>query len=147
VTDAPTVRPDATAELAAAMRERILVMDGAMGTMIQRHGLDEADYRGERFRDWGQDVRGNSDLLSLSQADVVRSIHREYLQAGADIVETNTFSAQRISQADYGMADLSYEMNLESARLARLECDAMTAQTPDRPRYVAGAMGPTNTTA
>ena len=144
---ASTVRPDATAELSAALRERILVMDGAMGTMIQRHGLQEADYRGDRFADWAQDVRGNSDLLSLSQPDLVRAIHREYLEAGADVVETNTFSAQRISQADYGMAELAYEMNLESARLARLECDAMTAQTPDRPRYVAGSMGPTNTTA
>ncbi len=140
-------RPDLTAELTAAMRERILVMDGAMGTMIQRHGLDEAGYRGERFADWAQDVKGNSDLLSLSRPDLVRGIHREYLEAGADIVETNTFSAQLISQADYGMQDLAYEMNFESARLARLECDAMTEHTPDRPRYVAGAMGPTNTTA
>ncbi len=141
------VRPDATAELSTAMRERILVMDGAMGTMIQRHGLSEDDYRAERFADWTQDLRGNSDLLSLTQPDIIRSIHREYLEAGADLVETNTFSAQRISQADYGMADLAYEMNFESARLARLECDAVTAQTPDRPRYVAGAIGPTNTTA
>ena len=145
--DPSQVRPDATEELAAALRERILVMDGAMGTMIQRHDLGEADYRGERFGDWAQDLKGNSDLLSLSRPDVIRSIHREYLDAGADIVETNTFNAQRISQADYAMADLAYEMNFESARLARLECDAATEQTPDRPRYVAGAMGPTNTTA
>ncbi len=141
------VRPDKTDELAAAMRARILVLDGAMGTMIQRHGLEEDDYRGARFADWGRDVRGNSDLLSLTQPDIIRGIHREYLRAGADVVETNTFSAQSISQADYGMADLAYEMNVESARLARSECDAMTAQTPDRPRYVAGALGPTNTTA
>lgn len=145
--DLSQVRPDATEELAAALRERILVMDGAMGTMIQRHDLGEADYRGERFGDWAQDLKGNSDLLSLSRPEVIRSIHREYLDAGADIVETNTFNAQRISQADYAMADLAYEMNFESARLARLECDAATEQTPDRPRYVAGAMGPTNTTA
>ncbi len=145
--DPSTVRPDATEELTAALRERILVMDGAMGTMIQRHDLGEDDYRGERFADWGQDVKGNSDLLSLSQPDLIRAIHREYLDAGADIVETNTFNAQRISQADYAMTDLAYEMNFESARLARLECDAATEQTPDRPRYVAGAMGPTNTTA
>jgi 5-methyltetrahydrofolate--homocysteine methyltransferase len=147
VPDLSQVRPDATEELAAALRERILVMDGAMGTMIQRHDLGEADYRGERFGDWAQDLKGNSDLLSLSRPEVIRSIHREYLDAGADIVETNTFNAQRISQADYAMADLAYEMNFESARLARLECDAATEQTPDRPRYVAGAMGPTNTTA
>ncbi|QNN52762.1 methionine synthase [Nocardioides mesophilus] len=140
-------RPDATEALTAMLRERVLVMDGAMGTMVQRHGLGEADYRGERFADWGQDVQGNADLLSLTQPDIIRSIHREYLQAGADIVETNTFNAQRISQADYGMSDLAYEMNLEAARLARAECDAVTAETPDRPRWVAGALGPTNTTA
>ncbi|HEX2550400.1 MAG TPA: methionine synthase, partial [Nocardioidaceae bacterium] len=143
----PQIRPDATEELTAALRERILVMDGAMGTMIQRHGLSEEDYRGERFRDWPQDIRGNSDLLSLSAPDVIRAIHREYLQAGADLVETNTFSAQRISQADYGMEDLAYEMNYTSARLAREACDAMTAETPDKPRWVIGALGPTNTTA
>ena len=141
------IRPDATEALAAALRERILVMDGAMGTMIQRHGLSEEDFRGERFADWEQDVRGNSDMLSLSQPDVIRSIHREYLEAGADFVETNTFSAQLISQSDYGMQDLAYEMNFESARLAREACDAVTAETPDRPRWVIGALGPTNTTA
>ena len=145
--ESPSIRPDATEELTAALRERILVMDGAMGTMIQQHGLGEADYRGGRFADWGQDVQGNADLLSLSRPDVIRSIHRGYLDAGADIVETNTFSAQRISQADYGMADLAYEMCFESARLARIECDAVAAETPDRPRWVAGALGPTNTTA
>ncbi len=107
----PRHRPDATEELTALLRERILVMDGAMGTMIQRHGLSEEDYRGERFADWESDIRGNSDLLSLSSPDVIREIHREYLEAGADLVETNTFSAQRISQADYGMEDLAYEMN------------------------------------
>jgi 5-methyltetrahydrofolate--homocysteine methyltransferase len=143
----PLIRPDATEELTAALRERILVMDGAMGTMIQRHGLTEEDFRGERFADWAQDVRGNSDMLSLSQPDIVREIHREYLEAGADLVETNTFSAQRISQADYGMQDLAYEMNLAAARLAREACDLITEQTPDRPRWVVGALGPTNTTA
>jgi 5-methyltetrahydrofolate--homocysteine methyltransferase len=146
VTDAQH-RPDATEALRAALRERILVMDGAMGTMIQRHGISEADYRGERFADWPSDVRGNSDLLSLTQPDVIRAIHTEYLEAGADLVETNTFSAQRISQADYGMEDLAYEMNLASARLAREACDAMTQRTPERPRWVIGALGPTNTTA
>ncbi|MGZ8742257.1 MAG: homocysteine S-methyltransferase family protein, partial [Nocardioides sp.] len=145
--ESSTVRPDLTEQLSVALRDRILVMDGAMGTMIQRFDLTEEDYRGERFADWKQDLKGNADLLSLTQPDIIRSIHREYLDAGADIVETNTFNAQRISQADYVMSELSYEMNVESARLARLECDAVTAQTPDRPRYVAGAMGPTNTTA
>ncbi len=142
-----SVRPDATAELTAAMRERVLVMDGAMGTMLQRFELTEDDYRGDRFADWSRDVRGNSDVLSLTRPDVVRAIHREYLEAGADVVETNTFSAQRISQADYGMEELAYELNVESARLARLECDAMTEHTPDRPRWVAGEIGPTNRTA
>ncbi|HET7357634.1 MAG TPA: homocysteine S-methyltransferase family protein, partial [Nocardioidaceae bacterium] len=143
----PPVRPDLTEELRAALRERILVLDGATGTMIQRHGLEEADYRGDRFADWRQDLRGNADVLNLTRPDVVRAIHHEYLAAGADVVETNTFNAQAISQADYGLQDLAYEMNLEAARLARAECDAMTASTPDRPRYVAGSMGPTNTTA
>jgi 5-methyltetrahydrofolate--homocysteine methyltransferase len=139
------IRPDATEALTAALRERILVMDGAMGTMVQRHGLSEEDFRGARFADWGQDVRGNSDMLSLTQPDVIRAIHREYLEAGADLVETNTFSAQRISQADYGMQGLAYELNVASARLAREACDA--ASTADRPRWVIGALGPTNTTA
>ncbi len=141
------VRPDLTTQLSAALSERILVMDGAMGTMVQQRGLGEDDYRGERFADWPRDVRGNSDLLSLTRPELVRDIHRAYLEAGADVVETNTFSAQRISQADYGMEELGYELNLASARLARAECDAITARTPDRPRYVAGALGPTNTTA
>src|SRR4051794_11141658 len=143
----PLIRPDATEELTTALRERILVMDGAMGTMIQRHGLSESDFRGERFEDWPQDVRGNSDVLSMTQPELIRNIHREYLQAGADFVETNTFNAQRISQADYGMQDLAYEMNVAAARLAREACDTMTHQTPDRPRWVIGALGPTNTTA
>ncbi len=140
-------RPGATEPLTALLRERILVIDGAMGTMIQGHGLDETGYRGERFADWDSDVRGNSDLLSLSQPDIIRSIHREYLESGADIVATNTFSAQRISQADYGMEDLAYELNYESARLAREAADAVTAADPSRPRYVAGGLGPTNRTA
>ncbi|MDX6324604.1 MAG: 5-methyltetrahydrofolate--homocysteine methyltransferase [Nocardioidaceae bacterium] len=142
-----SVRPDLTDELGDALRRRILVLDGAMGTMIQRFELSEADYRGTRFAGHGQDVQGNADLLTLTRPDVIRSIHREYLLAGADLVETNTFSAQRISQGDYGLEDLAYELNLEAARLARAECDAMTTETPDRPRYVAGALGPTNTTA
>jgi 5-methyltetrahydrofolate--homocysteine methyltransferase len=143
----PAHRPDATEQLSVLLRERILVLDGAMGTMIQRHRLEEEHYRGDRFADWPCDLRGNNDLLTLTQPDLVREIHREYLQAGADLVETNTFNAQAVSLADYGMQQLAYELNLESARLARLECDAMSGQTPDRPRFVVGAIGPTNRTA
>ncbi|WP_235531585.1 methionine synthase [Phycicoccus sp. Soil748] len=122
-------------------------MDGAMGTMIQREGLGEEDYRGERFADWPSDLKGNNDLLSLTQPEIIAGIHTAYLEAGADLVETNTFNAQKISLADYGMEDLAYEINLESARLARRACDAMTERTPDRPRWVLGALGPTNRTA
>ena len=147
MSDSSLIRPDATEQITAALKERLLVFDGAMGTMIQRHKLEESHYRGERFADWPSDLRGNNDLLSLTQPELVRSIHREYLEAGADLVETNTFNAQVISMADYGMEEHAYELNLESARLARLECDAMTEQTPDRPRYVVGALGPTNRTA
>jgi 5-methyltetrahydrofolate--homocysteine methyltransferase len=143
----PQHRPDATETLAAALRERILVMDGAMGTMIQGQQLGEADYRGERFADWASDLKGNNDLLSITQPELIRSIHDQYLAAGADLVETNTFNAQVISLADYGMEELAYELNLASAQLARAACDAQTALTPDRPRYVLGAIGPTNRTA
>ncbi|GAA2105106.1 methionine synthase [Microlunatus panaciterrae] len=147
MSDPSQIRPDATAALTEALHGRILILDGAMGTMIQRHRLEEQHYRGDRFADWPSDLKGNNDLLSLTQPDVIRGIHREYLEAGADLVETNTFNAQAISLADYGMSDLAYELNLESARLARLECDAMSLLTPDRPRYVVGALGPTNRTA
>ncbi len=147
MTLSPDARPDATAHLTAALRDRILVLDGAMGTMIQWYGLAEEDYRGDRFADWPSDLRGNNDLLCLTRPAVVREIHEGYLRVGADIVETNTFNAQRISLADYGMEDLAYEINLAAARLARQACDAVTAETPDRPRYVAGALGPTNRTA
>ena len=142
MTDTSTQRPDLTDELTATLRERILVIDGAMGTMIQAHTFDEAGFRGERFADWDSDVRGNSDLLSLSQPDVIRDIHRAYLEAGADIVATNTFSAQRISQADYGMEELAYEMNKRSAELAREAADEYSERTPDRKRYVAGGARP-----
>ncbi|WP_442952869.1 methionine synthase [Pedococcus sp. 5OH_020] len=142
-----TFQPDATDQLRTALSERILVMDGAMGTMIQREGLSEADYRGERFADWPSDLKGNNDLLSLTQPEVIAGIHAAYLEAGADLIETNTFNAQRISLADYGMQDLAYEINLASARLARQACDAMTARTPGQPRWVLGALGPTNRTA
>jgi 5-methyltetrahydrofolate--homocysteine methyltransferase len=140
-------RPDATALLTKLLQERVLIIDGAMGTMIQAHQLDEAGFRGERFHDWAHEVKGNSDLLSLSQPQIIEGIHLEYLEAGADIVATNTFSAQRISQADYGMEELSYEMNHASAQLARSAADKITEATPDRPRFVAGGLGPTNRTA
>ncbi len=142
----PQHRPDATSDLTAALRERVLVLDGAMGTMIQGYGLSEADYRGERFADHGSDQQGNNDLLSLSQPDIIREVHRKYLEAGADLLETNTFNAQRISLADYAMEDVAYEMNVAAASLARSECDAMTERTPDRPRWVLGTLGPTNKT-
>ena len=147
MTDRQALQPDATEVLSGLLRERILIMDGAMGTMIQRHELGEDDYRGEHFADWESDLKGNNDLLSLTQPQIIRGIHRDYLAAGADLVETNTFNAQRMSLADYGMQDLGYELNLAAARLARAECDAMTARTPDRPRFVVGALGPTNRTA
>ncbi|BAK35636.1 methionine synthase [Microlunatus phosphovorus NM-1] len=145
--DRPTfpARPDATDELTALMRRRVLLLDGSMGVYIQRKGLSEAEFRGERFADWPQDLTGNNDLLSITQPEVIRSIHDSYLEAGADIIETNTFSAQRISMADYGMEELSYELNLVSAQLARAACDAYA--TPGHPRFVAGALGPTNRTA
>ena len=138
-------RLDATAALTQALTQRILVIDGAMGTAIQGHGLTEADYRGDRFRDWSSDLRGNNDLLTLTQPELIASIHRDYLAAGADIIETNTFNSQAISLGDYEMAHLAYELNFEAAKLARSEADR--ASTPDRPRYVAGALGPTTRTA
>ena len=145
--DVSSLRPDATEALSGVLESRILVLDGAMGTMIQRHTFSEEEYRGTRFAEWPRDLQGNNDLLTLTQPATIRAIHRAYLEAGADLVETNTFNAQRISLADYGMEDLAYEFNLESARLARFECDAMTVTTPDRPRYVVGTLGPTNRTA
>jgi 5-methyltetrahydrofolate--homocysteine methyltransferase len=138
---------DRTSLLHALLRERILLLDGAMGTMIQGYRLREADYRGERFRSHGHDLAGNNDLLSLTRPDVVREIHEAYLDAGADILETNTFNATRISQADYGLEPVVRELNFEAARIARECADAQTAKTPDRPRFVAGVLGPTNRTA
>ena len=137
-------KPDRTAELQALLSERILLLDGAMGTMIQRHKLEEADYRGERFRDWSCDLKGNNDLLTLTRPDIIRAIHQAYLDAGADIIETNTFNANRISMADYAMEELSFELNLASATLASQL--AAAASTPDKPRFVAGVLGPTNRT-
>lgn len=133
--------------LEQAASERILILDGAMGTMIQRHKLTEEDYRGERFKDWQRDVKGNNDLLVLTQPAIIQEIHEQYLEAGSDIVETNTFNAQVISMADYGMEELSYEINVEAAKLARAAVDKFNAKTPDKPRFVAGAVGPTNRTA
>ncbi|KQV76509.1 methionine synthase [Aeromicrobium sp. Root344] len=147
VSHTPNLRPDATSALTELLQSRIMVLDGAMGTAIQRDRPDEAGYRGERFADWPSDVQGNNDLLTLTQPDIIAGIHREYLESGADMIETNTFNAQEISLGDYGMEELSYELNYESARLARRECDAMTERTPDKPRYVAGALGPTTRTA
>ncbi|MCZ2839067.1 methionine synthase [Modestobacter sp. VKM Ac-2985] len=141
----PHVRPDATSALTALLTQRILVLDGAMGTAIQRDRPDEAGYRGERFADWPSDVQGNNDLLSITAPELISGIHREYLEAGADLIETNTFNATRISLLDYGMSDLAYELNVASARLARAACDAVS--TPEKPRYVVGALGPTSRTA
>ncbi|MEX6503780.1 methionine synthase [Pseudomonas zhanjiangensis] len=132
--------------LQQALQERILILDGGMGTMIQSYKLEEEDYRGARFADWPQDVKGNNDLLILSRPDVIGAIEKAYLDAGADILETNTFNATRVSQADYGMEELVYELNVEGARLARAVADAKTAETPDRPRFVAGVLGPTSRT-
>ncbi|MEQ9175955.1 MAG: homocysteine S-methyltransferase family protein, partial [Alphaproteobacteria bacterium] len=112
--------------LAAALKQRILVLDGAMGTMIQSHGLSEVEFRGARFADWGQPLQGNNDLLNLTGPEVILGIHEAFLEAGADIIETNTFNANRISQADYGMSELAVELNREGARLARQAADAMT---------------------
>src|SRR5437762_5501757 len=135
-----------TQRLHELLARRILLLDGAMGTMIQRHTLTEADFRGDRFRHHGRDVKGNNDLLILTRPDVIGEIHRAYLEAGADIVETNTFSSTAIAQADYGLESLAYELSLEGARLARTAADEWTAKTPDRPRFVTGAIGPTNRT-
>ena len=140
-------REQRIAALKAAAKERILILDGAMGTMIQRYKLDEAGYRGERFKDHSHDLKGNNDLLVLSQPEIISEIHNAYLEAGADILETNTFNAQAISQSDYGLEAIAYEMNVAAAKLARAAADAWTAKMPEKPRFVAGAIGPTNRTA
>ncbi|GAA0685672.1 methionine synthase [Marinobacterium maritimum] len=134
------------AQLSHSLNQRILMLDGGMGTMIQERQLTEADFRGERFADWHLDVKGNNDMLVLTQPDMIRDIHTAYLEGGADIIETNTFNATRIAMADYEMEEQSREINVAAARLAREAADAMTAKTPDRPRYVAGVLGPTNRT-
>src|SRR5256886_11416813 len=127
------------------LQKRILIIDGAMGTMIQRYKLDEAGYRGARFASHPRDLKGNNDLLSLTRPEIVEEIHRHYLEAGADIVETNTFNAQAISMADYGFEPWVYEINVAAAQIAKRAAAAFS--TPERPRFVAGAMGPTNRTA
>ena len=146
-TQLPWLHPARVAALEAALAQRILVLDGAMGTMIQRHELQEADYRGERFADAAHDQRGNNDLLTLVRPDIIRDIHAAYLDAGADLVETNTFNSTSISLADYGLQSLVRELNREGAALARAACDAAEARTPGQPRFVVGVLGPTSRTA
>ncbi len=136
-----------TKQLNDALEHWILILDGAMGTMIQKYNLTEEDYRGEQFRDWAYPVKGNNDMLSITKPSVIDEIHRQYLEAGADIIETNTFSSTTIAMADYHMEDFVYQLNYESAKLARKACDDYTAKTPDKPRFVAGSIGPTNKTA
>ena len=141
--------------LPGILQQRIAMLDGAMGTMIQRFKLNEAQYRGlgydgpgsqhERFKDFPRDVKGNNELLSLTRPDIIRDIHEGYLAAGADLIETNTFGATTVAQADYDMADLAVDMNLSSARIARVACDKFS--TPDKPRFAVGALGPTPKTA
>jgi 5-methyltetrahydrofolate--homocysteine methyltransferase len=133
------------AQLPALLQQRILILDGAMGTMIQRYKLTEADFRGERFKDHPKDLKGNNDLLVLTRPDVISEVHEQYLAAGADILETNTFGATEVAQDDYGLHGLGYEMNLAAARLARAACDKYS--TPEKPRFVAGALGPQPKTA
>ncbi|MEO7851438.1 MAG: homocysteine S-methyltransferase family protein [Rubrivivax sp.] len=139
------VRYTRAAQLPELLRQRIMVIDGAMGTMIQRYKLAEADYRGERFKDHPKDLKGNNELLQFSRPDVIAQIHEQYLAAGADMVETNTFGATRIAQDDYGLGEHAREMNVAAARLARAACDRYTSA--DKPRFVAGALGPTPRTA
>jgi len=130
-----------------AIKERILVLDGAMGTMLQRYKFEEEDFRGERFKDFPHPLKGNNDLLSITQPEAVKEVHRLYFEAGADIVETNTFSGTTIGMADYHMEDLVYELNYQSAKIAREVADEFTSKNPERPRFVAGSIGPTNRTA
>ena len=128
------------------LEQRILVLDGAMGTMIQRHKLQEKDYRGSRFADHSHPLMGNNDILVLTRPDIIYALHCDFLEAGSDIIETNTFNANPISQADYNASNLVKELNVEAARLARRAADDYTARTPDKPRFVAGSIGPTNKT-
>ena len=129
------------------VKDKILILDGAMGTMIQRYKLTEEDFRGERFKDFHLDVKGNNDLLSITQPHIIEAIHKEYLKAGSDIIETNTFSSNAVSMDDYEMADLVYELNVASAKVAKKAASEYTKLTPKKPRFVAGAIGPTTKTA
>ena len=129
------------------MAKRIVILDGAMGTMIQQHGLEEGDFRGKRFADWDRDLKGHNDLLGITQPEVIGSIHKAYLEAGADIIETNTFNSTSIALTDYGMESLAHELNLANAKLARSAADDVMAAAPGRQCFVAGALGPTNRTA
>ena len=140
------MQADRSTELRQLLAERILILDGAMGTMIQQEKLGEADYRGERFLGHPKDLKGNNDLLVLTRPQVIAGIHRAYLEAGADIIETNTFNATRVSQAEYGLESLAYELNVEGARLVRQLCDEYTAHNPAKPRFCAGVLGPTSRT-
>ena len=140
------VKSDSYSIIEKRLAENVLILDGAMGTMIQAYKLEEQDYRGDRFEDWNSDVKGNNDLLSLTQPKIIKDIYSAYLAAGADIIETNTFNANYISMLDYGMESLSYELNFESARLAREAADTFTSKNPNKPRFVAGAVGPTSRT-
>src|SRR5690606_6590419 len=137
---------DAEASLRELLERRIVLLDGAMGTMVQRHGLSEADFRGERFRAHPSDLRGNGDVLVLTRPDIVQGIHAASLQAGPDIIETNTFTATSIAQADYGLSSLAYELNVQAARIAKEVAQRFTERDPRRPRFVAGAIGPLNKT-
>lgn len=134
-------------DLSQILQDRILILDGAMGTMLQRYNFSEEDFRGERFKDYPSSLKGNNDLLSLTQPQAIADVHRKYFEAGADIVETNTFSSTTIAMADYNMEDLVYELNFESAKIARQVADEFTKANPDKPRFVVGSMGPTNKTA
>jgi 5-methyltetrahydrofolate--homocysteine methyltransferase len=135
------------ANILQEIKNRILVLDGAMGTMLQRYNFSEEDFRGERFKDFPHSLKGNNDLLSLTQPKAIRDIHAQYFEAGADIVETNTFSGTTIGMADYHLEDIVYELNFESAKIAREVADEFTAKNPEKPRFVAGSIGPTNRTA
>lgn len=132
--------------IAAELEKRIMIIDGAMGSMIQTYGLSEEDFRGERFKDYDILIKGNNEVLNLTRPDIVEEIHTQYLEAGADFIGTNTFNGTSVSQADYSMEALDYEFNLEGARVARAAADKMTAKTPERPRFVVGALGPMNKT-
>ena len=139
--------PERVEKMFDALDNRILLLDGAMGTMIQGEKLEEDDFRGERFADHEDDLKGNNDLLTLTRPDLIKKIHKEFMAVGCDLVETNTFNANRISQADYSLEEVSEEINFEAARLAREACDEIEAETPDKPRFVVGTIGPTNQTA